>query len=286
MENVIRFRHTVNSGDVIATLAGIRKVCISSDKKAVIYQQIDMPGNYYPGAVHPVLDESGTMVTMNKKTFEMLKPLVESQSYIESFEIYTGQPVDVDLNKFRGEVAVNMPYGVIQNWVACCFPDMQADLTHPWLYIPAIEVNEVRYTGVVPFNDTKGRIVINFTDRYRADGIHYFFLKKYEKKIVFAGTPEEYKKFSSRWDLDIAYLNVSDFYQLASAIRYAAFFLGNQSMCWNIAEAMKSPRIVEYCPWASNCVAGIGKDSFGFFHQGGVEYSFDYLYNKYISDAK
>ena len=286
MENVIRFRHTVNSGDVIATLAGIRKVCMSTGKKAVIYQQIDMLGNYYPGATHPVKDLDGNMVTMNQKTFDMLKPLVESQNYVESFEIYTGQEVDVDLNKFRGEIAVNMPYGAIQNWVACCFPDMQADLSKPWLHLPAHEISDIRYNGVVPFNDTKGRIIINFTDRYRADGIHYYFLKKYEKKIVFAGTPQEQVKFSQKWGLDISYLNVYNFYELASAIRHAAFFLGNQSMCWNIAEAMKSPRIVEYCPWAPNCVAGVGADSYGFFHQGGVEYSFDYLYNKYISDAK
>ena len=286
MENIIRFRHAVNSGDVIATLAGIRKVCLSTGKKAIIYQQIDMPGNYYPGATHPIKDDSGAMVTMNRKTFEMLKPLVEAQTYIESFEEFTGQDIDVDLNKFRGEVSVNMPYGPIQNWVACCFPDMQADLTQQWIHLVPTNASEVRFTGVVPFTDTKGRVIINFTDRYRSDGIHYFFLKKYEKKLVFAGTKDEHRNFTAKWNLDISYLHVENFLQLAIAIKHAAFLLGNQSMCWNIAEAMKSPRIVEYCPWAPNCFAGIGKDSLGFFHQGGVEYAVDYLYNKYIQDAK
>ena len=282
MANTITFKHSVNSGDMIANLCAIRHICVESGKKAVIYQQLGVEAVYYPNATHPVLDEHGKMVTMNKKQFDLLKPLVEAQSYVESFEVFTGQPVTVDIGKMRGEVHVNLPYQDIRLWPSLVWPDMCPDITIPWLEVP--DTDDIRYnieTQEGRITSLHDKVIINFTDRYRNSNIHYFWLKQYEPNLVFAGTAEEHQMFCDKWKINIPYLCVDNFLELAMALKVCLFFLGNQSMCWGITDAMKArPRILEYCGWVPNCTWGIGKDSFGFLHQQNVEYYFKRLFDQ------
>ena len=66
----------------------------------------------------------------------------------------------------------------------------------------------------------------------------------------------------------------------AYALKEARFLLSNQSLCWNLAEGLKTPRILEICQYAQNCQPMIGEHSYGFFHQVGVEYYFRVLYGQ------
>lgn len=280
MENKgpIRYKHTVNSGDLIANLCAMRHVWKVSGRKAKIYQLLDMGAMYYPGATHPVLDDGGNMVTMNQKMFDMLKPLVMEQEYVQCFEVFTGQEIDIDLGAMRGQYQVNMPYMDIRLWPSLIWPDMCPDLTKSWLGTPGsndIHVSiEVAVESGYKLESTHNKVILNFTERYRNTNIHYFWLKDYQQYCVFAGTEEECAIFNDKWKLSIPHLKVNNFLELAIAIKNSRFLLGNQSMNWGIADAMKTRRILEYCTWVPNCTWGIGKNSVAFLYQQNLEWYF------------
>lgn len=265
-------KHSVNIGDLYACMGAIKKFYEVTSRKVKVLQQINMPGSYYPGAVHPTTHE-GVAVTMNQSMFDMCKPLVEGQEYIHSIESYTGQTVDIDFDVIRGKTFVNLPHGAIQGWVPLAFPDLAFDISKQWIFEKG-ECPESVY------NQVKGKIIINFTERYRNALIDYFFLKNYASDLIFSGTEREHWLFCNKWQLAIPRLEINNFMELAHALKTARFLLGNQSQMWNLAEAMKTPRILELCQYAQNCVFGIGENSYGFFHQAGVEYYFRFLYGK------
>lgn len=268
-----RVFHAVNPGDLIAAMGAIKRYYEATKRKVIVSQSISTLAAYYQGAVHPTVDETGANVCCNVPMWEMLKPLIESQEYIHSFEKYQGQKIDLDFNVIRNKTFVNLPNGPIQGWIPLAFPDLSFDLSKPWITI----------NGKCPeriSKQVKGKVIINFTERYRNTIVDYFFLKNYAPDIVFAGTEKEHYLFCSRWNLDIPKLQVNDFLELAHAMKECRFFLGNQSMCLNICEAIKVPRILEICQYAQNCIHMIGEDSYGFFHQVGVEYYWRVLYNK------
>ena len=55
--------------------------------------------------------------------------------------------------------------------------------------------------------------------------------------------------------------------------------MGNASVCYQIAEALKVPRILETFPMMPNVVP-MGKDGYDFYAQSACEYYFDKLLNK------
>jgi 2-polyprenyl-3-methyl-5-hydroxy-6-metoxy-1,4-benzoquinol methylase len=270
MNKSISYFHAVNSGDIISTMAGIRHDCYKNNRKAIIYQKLNQIGHYMEGSVHPLKDGLGNMVTMNEAMLKMLKPLVEAQDYIEKLVPFDGEKCDVDLNRIHDGTFVNMPYGPIQMWTWFVFPFLRCDLSEPWLIVPyndSINVSGVNNKYPRKIEDC---IIINFTERYRNTAINYQFLRRYKKSMVFAGTEHEYKLFTGMWKLDIPYLQVNDFLELAQAINQCKLFIGNQSMCWNIAEALKVPRACEYFARAPNCFP-FGKDGALYLYQGDVE---------------
>lgn len=265
VENFIRFKHSVNPGDLIAAMGAIKKYYDIMKRDVVVCQQINMAAQYYSGAIHPTVDENGTMVCCNEPIFNMLKPLIESQYYVSQFVKYDGQKIDIDLDVIRGHTNVNLPNGAIQNWISFAWPDLQFDLSKPWIFVNDECPEHIK-------QQTRGKIIVNFTERYRNHQRDYFFLKSYAPDMVFAGTESEYWKFCTRWQLDIPRLQINDFLEYAHAIKECRFFLGNQSMGWNLCDAMKKPRILEVCVYAQNCIHGVGEHSYGYLHQQAVEY--------------
>lgn len=260
----IVFKHGANAGDLLASLAGIKEVCTKYGKTAIICQELYREGNYYDGATHPVTHE-GKMVCMNKPMFDMLSPLILSQSYVEKFEVYFDQKIEVDLDVIRDKCFVNLPNGMIQSWIMFAFPDMGCDLSKPWV-------------DVSPNSICEDVGVLNYTERYRSKFIDYSFLKKYEGRLVFTGTQKEHQLFCSKWNLELPYLQIDNFLDLAQSLKGARFVAGNQSMVWNLANAMGLPRILEVCWYAPNCQPFVGENNFGYYHQGAAEYYFERLF--------
>ncbi len=273
LELTTTVKHSVNLGDLIACMGAIKKFYDSTKRKIRVAQQIGLLANYYQGASHPTQNESGQHVCMNQRMWDMVKPLIESQYYIHSFDKYEGQKIDLDFDVIRGKTFVNLPNGMIQAWIIYAFPDLAFDLTKPWITIEGKTPKHIE-------KQIKGKILINFTERYRNNNMDYFFLKNYADDLIFSGTDREHWLFCNQWQLNIPRIETKDFLELAYAVRDARFTLGVQSFLWNLAEAMKTPRILEVCSFAANCQPMIGEDSFGYFHQVGAEYYFKKLYNK------
>jgi len=203
-------KHMANLGDIIAALAACKKYYDITKRKIMFCQLVDAPAAYYPGATHGTLDDSGNMVTLNKKMFEMIKPLVESQEYIHSFVKYEGQRIDLDFDVIRGKTDVNMPHGMLSAWIMYAYPDLWCDLSKPWVVLPELkEPLEIQ-------KQIKDKVIINFTERYRSHApLDYFFLKPYAPDLVFAGTEKEYWMFCNKWQLTIPRLEINDFLELA-----------------------------------------------------------------------
>jgi len=272
-EYCCRIKHSVNLGDIIAALPACKKYYEITKRKILFCQSVNQRAAYYAGAIHPTVDEQGEAVCVNQPMWEMMKPLVESQEYIKEFEKYQGQPIDLDFDVIRGKTFVGMPNLMIQSWVMYAFPDLSIDLSEKWMELPDIKNHPIK-------KQVEGKIILNFTERYRNELIDYFFLQNYAPDLIFAGTEKEYWLFCNKWNLTIPRLEIKDFLEYAYAIKYSRYFLGTQSFGWNISQAIHHPRIVELCRFAPNVQPMVGANSHGFFHQVGVEYYFRRLYNE------
>lgn len=270
-DNFTRIKHMVNLGDIISSLAAVKKFYLATNRKVIYCQKINAPASYYQGAVHPTLND-GVQVCLNKRMFDMVKPLIDCQEYIQNFEVYEGQQIHLDFDVIRGKTFVNMPKMMIQSWIMFAFPDLAIDLSKPWMTLP---------DKSHPIQEkTKGKVVINFTERYRNHVMDYFYLKQYIPDLIFSGTEGEHWQFCNQYGLNIPLLEVDNFLELAYALKSAKFLLSNQSFIWNLASALGLPRTLELCDFAPNCQPFIGENNFGYYHQVGNEYYFRYLYNK------
>lgn len=279
-EKFVRIKTMTNCGDLIASLSGIKAYCQEKKVKAIIYQFLDVENQPYKGATHPVRNLEGNYVCMNESMFNLIKPLIEYQSYIEKYEIYNGQDVDYDFDRVHHEILVNIPQGAIQNWKGLYFTDFQSDISEKWI---TTQKKSVKNKGTFVFDGkvVSSPIIVNITERYRNDYLTYFFLKPYETNLLFAGTKEEHELFCKRWALNISHLEVDNFLDLARAINDSRFILCNQSLCWNLAQSMQVPRLLELFAPFPNCIHGIGKASHGYYHQRPLQELFKKLYNKY-----
>lgn len=261
MNKTLSFKTSVYAGDLIYTLAGIRQMCEKMECRANIYLWLNRGGEPYKGAQHPY----GSSM-LNEYALKMLKPLVESQHYINSLSAWAGEDIAVDLDELRTKHLVGMPYGCVTRWPFYIWPDMICDISREWIDI-SLKPRE-------PHQSTAGKILINRTSRWRNDYINYYFLRNYKTQLIFTGMQEEHEVFCKEIGVDpieIPLLIVEDFLDLAHAIQSCKFFIGNQSMCFAIAEAMKTARILEVCPFAPNVIVS-GKNGYDFLHQFALEY--------------
>ncbi len=272
-EYFTRVKHLANLGDIIASLAACKKFHEVTGRRIMYMQVVDNPAAYYQGAVHPTVDSTGVNVSVNSTGFEMIKPLIEAQEYIHSFVQYQGQPIDLNFDVIRGQTNVNMPHGMLPAWIMYAFPDLAIDLSKPWVTVPA---ETPKYVS----DQVKGKVLLNFTERYRNQVMDYYFLKSYAPDLIFSGTEREHWLFCNRWGLDIPLLKTKNFLDLAHAIKQSRFILSNQSFNWNTANALGTPRILEVCMYADNCQPFVGPENYGYFYQVGAEYYFRTLYNK------
>lgn len=277
MGQAITFKHSFNSGDLITVLPGIKKICEEKGTKAIIYQRLNLPADYSHNDNHPIKDESGRMVCMNEKMLLMMKPLVEAQEYVERFDVWKGEKIDFDYDLTRQNSLMPLPGGSIHKWPSLIFPQLEANTDLAW-----INRNPETIKGSLADLCGCGEreyILINRTERYQNPYITYFFLKEYQRHLLFTGTKHEWEGFCKAWELHIPLLEAKDFLELSMAITGCRFFIGNQSLCWHIADAMKVPRILEVCSQYPNTFP-TGKEGYSFVAQGALEYFFTKLLNE------
>lgn len=258
--------NSFNSGDAITFLAGLRGIYEKEGIKSNFYQRLHFPAFYYEGATHPIADSDNKPVTMNEKQWNLLQPLIEKQTYIEKASVWSGEEIALSFDDTRDRRLLNMPYGNIHFWAFLVHSRLQTDLSKAWIEAETVSGYE-------------DLVVINRTQRYQNPYISYFFLKPYENNFIFAGTETEHKIFCETWNIEVPLLQPKDFYELACIIKSCRFFMGNQSMCWHIADAMKSKRLLEFSPDFPNTFP-TGANGQIFLYQQSLEQQFKELYDR------
>jgi hypothetical protein len=252
-----------NMGDLICSLAGLKKVCDETNSQLVIYQRLNLQmASYFPMQNHPTTDENGQAVGINLAMYNLLKPLLESQYYIKEYRIFDGENYfDYNLETARMDRLLPLPAGQLQTYDSFTYPELSCDLSKPWIILPRFPSE---------------RVLIGRTERYTNPYITYNFLNQYFGNIFFIGTEREHELFNKQWGLDIKHLKVNNFLQLAQEISHCKFYLGNASFCWHLADAMKVPRILEFCREFPNS-SPTGANGYQFLHQSSLEYFFNQL---------
>lgn len=173
-------------------------------------------------------------VLLTKESAEKLIPLLESQGFSVEITENWHQEVDVDLDDFR-KLNIDFAKGHIPRFFFYCYKS-NYDLSQPYLSIKPTVNNYV---------------LANRSARYRNPDINYAFLKNFNVKFV--GLEEEFEDFLKDVP-DAEYIKVDNFLELANIIAGCKLFIGNQSFCYSLAEAIKVPRILEICPFAQNVI--------------------------------
>lgn len=257
-----------NAGDTIAAIPTMREYYRKMGIKPILYLREGVEAFYYEGAVHPVKSPTtGKNVMLNDAMINMLIPLLKAQPFFEDVKKWTDEEIAWDLDDIR-ETNVGMPGLSINRWYFYVFPDMACDLSKPWLEVPDSDKDLA-----------KGKIIITRTERYTNPYIDYSFLKPFEDELIFSGTMREYNNFCMSYDLNIPKLTVTNFLDLAQAIKQSRFHITNQTMANQISTGLQHKSILEVCTYAPNCIP-IGEDRFDFLAQAALEYYFEYLHKK------
>ena len=106
--------------------------------------------------------------------------------------------------------------------------------------------------------------------------INYKFLENY-KDLLFIGLESEFNILKKDVP-NLDFYNCKNFLEMAEIIKSSKFFVGNITLGYCIAEAMKVPRLLE-CSHDGDLAAihPNGKNAFDFFFQEHFERKFDYL---------
>ena len=248
----LSFLHSGHSGDIINALPVIKE--LSKTHKCNLYIQVNKPMllKYYK---HPAGN-----VLVNKKIFDMLLPLLKSQKYINNIEQYNNQNIDINFDIIR-ELPASINFDNARWFFHVA--GVQYDLVEPYL-------------DVKPNELIKDKIVIHRTFRYRNYFINYKFLNNY-KNLLFIGINNEYEDLKKEIG-NLEFHNCKDFLEMAMLIKSCKFFIGNQSVGYDIAEALKVPRLLEGCPYFP-VIKPHGKRAYDFFYQVHFEKWFNHLYN-------
>ena len=250
----ITFLHSGHLGDLIYALPVIKELSKNHECHFYIQANKKIPVKYYK---HPA-----GKVYIDDRMLNLFLPLMKAQKFIHKCEKYNGQEIDINFDLFR-ELPVNIHFNS-PRWYFH-ISGIQVDLTDPYL-------------EVEPHEKIKNKIVIHRTFRHRNQFINYKFLEN-EKNLLFVGTKDEYEDLKKdAKNLEI--YDCKDYLDMAKVIKSCKFFIGNQSVAYPMAEALKVPRILEAEP-NFPVVQPIGKDAFDFYYQPHFEKWFEHLNEKF-----
>lgn len=206
------FKHSGKMGDIIYSLPVIRRL----------------------GGGHMRINvNGGEFATIDVAAYKSLKPLLEAQSYIKSVEIYSGEPIDHDLDGFRRFI----PWKGC-NLVDCYYhavglePDVR-NHTSPWLEVPAMEPA------------VTASVVVSRTNRYLGDRAEItpiyqqLFLQGLGEHGVFIGFAEEHERFQTLCSQELPLYTPVDSLELAATVSRARLWVGNENFVGAVAEGLK-----------------------------------------------
>ncbi len=236
----VRFMHSGKSGDIIYAIPAMR--------------EMNRFGNDIELYLNIIQPHSGKVDKhFNEKTVEMLLPLLQYQPYLKKAGIFSRQSIDVDMDAFRF-IDIPLDRSNLASWYSFAF-NVFPDLTKPWLYASKKE----EYSNCIALSRSK---------RYGNPNLSRVFLSGY-KDLAFLGTEQEYKSMKAELP-SLVWIKVDNFLEMADIINSCKLFIGNQSMPFAIAEALKVQRVLEVSLESPNVIP-FGPNGFGCIYQDAFE---------------
>ncbi len=249
----LTFLHSGHIGDIINILPVIKE--LSKDHKCDLYLNISKP-------LQVKLNEyQYENIYLNKKIYDMLYPLLQTQKYINKIDIHSDQLIDINFDLIR-QLPINLLFDNLRY-------GFQITGVQP-------DTNQV-YLDVEPHKEIINKVVILRSPRYQNQFINYKFLENYDDTL-YVGREDEYNMLKK--DIkNLKFHNCKDFLEMAQIIKASRIFIGNSSLGITLAEALKTPRILEACPgFPAAQVHGL--NAYDFYFQSHFENFFKILYEK------
>lgn len=242
------------SGDIVYGLALARHLARANCCLIDLYIARDRPYRHPPGMNHP----NGNCYLMPEAAFEFIRPLLAIQPFINETIFVPDAEIPADavrLDPYRSAPGLNVGAGNIADFPAKIY-GIPLDLSEPWLQIR-------------PVKPSRWAVTVGISRRYRNAAIDYSFLAQVDG-VRYVGLPAEYEDFKCRHGLvNLAYQECATAVELAEAICSSRVFIGNQSMPFAIAEALKVNRALETCELCPNVIP-CGRGSGSFIYQAGL----------------
>ena len=170
------------------------------------------------------------------KELESIRDFMKSQPYIDDVLDWNGENVDVDLDVFR---ELDLGFILLVSSYLMRF-GLNCDISKKW-------IDSGKFVPVC-----KADIIVSRTERYNAP-FDWKELMPWIGISGFVGTEGEHKEFVRKTGFDIKHVVTKTWKELAEVILGSKLFIGNQSFAYSLAEGMKVPRVLEVCPFCSNC---------------------------------
>jgi len=177
--------------------------------------------------------------------------LLKAQGYIEDVIKYDGRRPDVNLNDFRASLfpAIKRNRDIdkaLVDWILDQHHVPRSAKDAAWLLVEPAPVKRVIFNRTGP-----GRAAHHVYQNNEFPW-HYVW-EKYKDDAAFIGSPLEYEVFCATCG-EVPYVETADLFEAARVIAGADLFVGNQSVCHAIAEAMKKRIILEVWRQGPNCL--------------------------------
>lgn len=222
-----------NLGDLIYSLAVVKK--LGSGNFYVKLNNIpNLIQKYNNGVVPPTY-----MNKLSRQDFDLLKPLLEQQSYINKVKIHKKESIDIDLDEFRGVIHSKFN----GNFIEAFYRTHNINYTRDELIEPWLSVDEPKQVAkyVVARSPRWRRNLPSTIDFYK----HFIQQYNFVNEAVFVGLPEEHTDFVNTFNVNIKYYQVSDFLELAQVINGCEMFFGNQTFTYGIAQGLGKSTVLE-----------------------------------------
>lgn len=212
------FKHSGARGDLVYGLAAVKEM----GGGTVYVNRSEKPNHF--------------VMPMDDAELDGVRSLLKKQGYVDDVVEWKGEKVDVDMDVFR---SMRLDYNLLSEAQMMCFGAAH-DRREPWLDPDRISPRR------------EADIVVSRTARYHGV-FDWQELSPWVDRCVFVGSPAEHEDFMSCTGMNMRRVETPTWEDLASVIRGGKLFVGNQSLAYSMAEAMKVPRVLESYPACPNC---------------------------------
>jgi hypothetical protein len=220
--------------------------------QVVLFLKLNEPIQLHPAFKHPL---GGVM--LNEYMFNNLRPLLKECEFIYDVLPYSNQKVDYDFDKFRS-IGFNLGAGDIKKWYLYVYPELKTYYQSECLI----------FEQELPHCNLGRYVVINRSERYNNGQIDYSILNQVKLPIYFVGTDFEFQLMKQTLPI-LEHKKTKDFLELKNFISASQLFIGNQSMCYAIAEQVDANRLLEVYFSCPNVIT----EGYEMYNQEGFEYA-------------